>query len=120
MHRSLQTPSTLKLFRRGSRGPLLRQIKAAIQSIIPDAEVILYGSQARGSATRESDWDMFVLTDAEVTYMLERTLRQRMDVLSLDADIVISAFVQNRQTWLSSLAQASPYHQNIVREGIVL
>lgn len=115
-----QTRPTTKPFRRGRRGILLRQIKAAVQAVLPDAEVILFGSQARGDATRESDWDILVLTDAEVTYALERTLRRRMDDLSLQTDVVVSAFVHNRHTWMSPLAQASPYHQKIVREGIVL
>jgi predicted nucleotidyltransferase len=99
---------------------LLRQITAEIQVILPDAEVILYGSQARGAATRDSDWDLLVLTDAEVTYALERTVRRRMDDLSLDTDTVISAFIYNRQTWGSPLMQVSPYHQNIMRDGIAL
>jgi len=97
----------------------LRRIKTEVQMVLPDAEVILYGSQARGDATHDSDWDIIVLTDVEVTHSLERTLRRQMDELSLNADVVITAFVHNRQTWMSPIAQASPYHQNITREGIV-
>ncbi len=107
-------------YHRKNRKQLLRTIKIAVQFILPDAEVILYGSQARGDASRNLDWDILVLTDAEVTYQLERNLRRKMDDLSLQADVVISAFVRDLHTWMTPLAKTSPYHQNIIREGILI
>ena len=44
---------------------LLKQCKAAITDILPDAEIILYGSRARGDAHPDSDYDLLVLTDQE-------------------------------------------------------
>ncbi|MFM7235615.1 MAG: nucleotidyltransferase domain-containing protein [Cyanobium sp.] len=41
--------------------PLLRTITAEIQAAIPDAEVRLFGSRARGTARPDSDLDLLVI-----------------------------------------------------------
>ncbi|WP_411875811.1 nucleotidyltransferase domain-containing protein [Vulcanococcus limneticus] len=40
--------------------PLLRTITAEIQAAIPGAEVLLFGSRARGTARPDSDLDLLV------------------------------------------------------------
>ena len=42
---------------------LLKHCKKAIRQVVPDADVILYGSRARGDATEYSDYDILVLTN---------------------------------------------------------
>ena len=96
------------------------QVKTIARSILSDADVILYGSRARGDERADSDWDFLILTDEQVTVALEEKVRRAMDTLSLDLDVVISAFVENRQYWSTPLAKASPYHQVIEREGIAV
>jgi hypothetical protein len=46
---------------------LLKRCRAAIESIDSSAEIILYGSRARCEAKPESDYDLLILTDGEVT-----------------------------------------------------
>ncbi len=43
------------------RETLLERVKTAIQDVVPDAEIILYGSRARGTAHPDSDWDFLIL-----------------------------------------------------------
>jgi len=98
----------------------LRKIKTTVHSVLPDAEVILYGSRARGEATRESDWDILVLTDAAVTFDRERQVWHKLDALSLEVAEVISAMVYNHQDWQNPLTAVTPYFANVSREGITL
>lgn len=44
---------------------ILRQIRVLLHSIAPEAQVILYGSRARGNAREDSDWDILILIDGE-------------------------------------------------------
>lgn len=45
--------------------PVINNIKELKKMILPDAKLILFGSQARQDATSESDWDMLILIDKE-------------------------------------------------------
>jgi predicted nucleotidyltransferase len=42
---------------------IARMISSRIKMKDPNAEVILFGSHARGQATEESDWDILILID---------------------------------------------------------
>ncbi len=45
--------------------PIIKSIRELKHSILPDATLILFGSQARQDATSESDWDMLILLNKE-------------------------------------------------------
>lgn len=50
---------------------ILQRAKAAILAVEPRAEVLLFGSRARGEAHEDSDFDLMILTPEEVR-VLER------------------------------------------------
>ncbi|MHB9026176.1 MAG: nucleotidyltransferase domain-containing protein [Armatimonadota bacterium] len=103
-----------------SHNVFLRRVKDAIRELLPDAEVILYGSRARGEARADSDWDLLVLTDQPVTTQVEEALWDRLFPIEVETTEVISAFVKNRRDWSTALAKASPYHRNIERDGVAV
>ena len=43
------------------------RVCAAVHAVEPGATIILYGSRARGDAESDSDWDLLVLLDGDVT-----------------------------------------------------
>jgi predicted nucleotidyltransferase len=99
---------------------LLKRCKAAIKEILPDAEIILYGSRARGQAAPDSDYDLLVLTDEEADLDLEEKIRSAIFDLQLEYDVLLSVFAYNRDQWSSPLYRAMPFHKNIDREGIAV
>ena len=99
---------------------VLKRCKAAIKGIVPDAEVILYGSRARGQAAADSDYDLLVLTDLEADLDLEEEIRSAVFDLQLEYDVLLSVFAYNRGQWSSPLYRAMPFHKNIDREGIAV
>ena len=99
---------------------LLSEVKTAVLELEPTAEVILYGSRARGDATPESDWDLVVLVDGEVDRRRDEHLFRRIYDLCLKLDEVLVAYMYDRNVWNTPLYQAMPFRQNVMREGIVL
>ncbi len=106
----------------GSRAEraLLEQCRDAVRNLVPGAEVILYGSRARGNAEPESDYDLLVLVDGPVDWQLEDLIRRSLYHFELERDVVVTVNAYNRADWYSPLYCAMPFQRNVEREGIML
>jgi predicted nucleotidyltransferase len=87
---------------------VLNKCKIAVKKVSPDADIILFGSRARGQAQEYSDYDLLILVDQQADLKLSE----------LETEAMISFVVQNRNVWNSPLSRAMPFHKNIDREGI--
>jgi uncharacterized protein len=112
----LQESSVISLAERG----LLEKCRDAIREVVPGADLILYGSRARGDAGLESDYDLLILIDGPVDWRLEDRIRQRLYSLELGSGVALSVSAYNRSDWCSPLYRAMPFNQNVEKEGIVL
>jgi uncharacterized protein len=99
---------------------LLRRIRETVHAIEPTAQIILYGSRARGDAAPDSDWDLLVLLDGHVPYSRIDAVRHRLYELEWDTDTVLSSIVRSKTEWDSPLYDAMPFHANVQREGMRL
>ena len=102
------------------REELLERVKQTIHEIEPDADIILYGSRARGDAHPESDWDFLILLDGVVDDTRTDTIRHRLYDIEWDCGEVLSAFVRSRQDWNTPLSQVMPFSKVVRAQGILL
>ena len=98
----------------------LLELKARILEKFPDAEIILYGSKAKGNADDESDMDVLILLDREINNALEEEIFHISYEIELKHGVVFGEIVENKDFWVSPKACAMPLHRNIDKEGIAI
>lgn len=95
-------------------------IKSAIYNKNPQAEIILFGSRARGQETKDSDWDILILLNTPyVDRETEKEYREELFDVELETGQAISTFVFSKQDW-ETKHSVTPLFHNIQREGIHL
>ncbi len=99
---------------------LVQDIKAVALRVSPGAEIVLFGSRARGDARPESDYDLLFLAQQPLTPMQRETLNDALYEIELRHGIVISSIIIDRSRWETPRHRVTPLHQYIDREGIVL
>jgi len=100
------------------KNTLLKRVKAAVQALAPGAEIILYGSRARGTARSDSDWDLLILLPVAVNHSLEIQIKDCLYDIELETDTVLSSIIRSKQDWLSERYAVLPLRQKIEKEGI--
>ena len=98
---------------------IISLIKQNISDIDPNAQVILFGSRARGDEKVESDWDLLVLTDYPVDLEKERLFRNHLYDLELETGEPFSLFAYSKSDW-NTKQRITPFFINVTREGISL
>jgi predicted nucleotidyltransferase len=96
---------------------VLSKIRTLVKGIDPSADVILYGSRARGEENSDSDWDLLILVDSPSDLDYERIFRHKLYDIELELGEAFSVTVHNKNEWKSKYWM-TPLFQNITREGI--
>jgi len=94
-------------------------IRNYVSSIDPNAEIILYGSRARGDERTDSDWDILILTDNSINLQIERKFRDKLYDLELETGEPFSVFAYSKNDW-KTRQRITPFYQNETREGILI
>ena len=92
-------------------------IRNYINTIDPGADVILYGSRARGDERPDSDWDILILTNNAADLMTERKFRNKLYDLELETGEALSVFVYSKSDW-QTRQRITPFFHSVSREGI--
>jgi predicted nucleotidyltransferase len=102
------------------REALLKRVKEVVQSFDPEADIILYGSRARGDWTDDSDWDLLVLLSEEPDRERRNAIIDGVYEVELETDQILHPFIRTKAFWESGLGRALPLRRNIDREGLPL
>ena len=97
---------------------VLERCRDAIRAVDLSADVILYGSRARGDDEATSDYDLLVLIDGEASLEKEDIICRQLYPIELETGKVLLAMVYSRQQWDAPLYRAMPFHMNVERDGV--
>lgn len=99
---------------------LLRRCKSAVTDVAGDADLILYGSRARGDAKEYSDYDILVVIDGPVDMPLKERILANVYPLLLETGRMLTLIIYSKKQWDSPLYRAMPLHKNVDREGLMI
>lgn len=99
---------------------ILNKIKVAVYSIAPNAEIYLYGSRARKTAKKNSDWDILILLNIpSISFEFEKQLINVLYDVEIETGEVISPVIYTKKEW-SERFHITPLFENITLDGIRL
>ncbi len=101
------------------KATVLNALRETLKRIAPDARAILFGSQARGDARPDSDWDILILVDkprltAEDYDNLAYPLRE----LGWELGETINPVLYTLKDWARN--SFTYFYKNVTKEGIAL
>ena len=97
---------------------LIKYIIDKIVSEIHPDKIILFGSYARGTATKDSDLDLFIIKDGKVE---NREIRRQIDLLLFGRRFGVDIIVRKPQEVEANLRDYNPFYvYHIFRDGRVV
>ena len=91
------------------------QVKEAVLQIDKDAEIILFGSRARGDYGSDSDWDFLILLNSPGTSEVEELIRNKIYDIELETEEVITSIIEQKSEW--EKYEEALIYKNIEEQG---
>jgi len=92
----------------------IRQLK---RQLIPNEKVILFGSQARGDAREDSDWDLLLIVNSDSTN-LDDEIKYSYPFAKLGwaHNIDLNVLLYSENDW--EKRNFMPFYKNVLKDGI--
>lgn len=95
-------------------------IKRNVREVDPAAEVWLYGSRVRGSAGKDSDWDVLVLSaKKKVSFADEEKFMDHICDVIVSTGQFVHLFVYGKEDWYTNHSM-TPFYQSVTSEAVLL
>ena len=104
------------------RSHVVHSVKDTLRRVAPEAEVILYGSEARGDAREDSDIDLLILVNKEklTNQDIEEITYPLYELESMvNYEFSISPKVYTHNQWYDRPFR-TPFFINVMNEGVKL
>jgi len=98
----------------------LHEVKQIVRKFLPAAEVLLYGSVARGVQDAESDYDILVLTGQSLSKEAETRADDAIFDLESATGLIVSTIFCSKEQWDTPLYRAMPFHWEVDRDAVML
>jgi len=99
---------------------ILKKVKEIVRRYDSNADIILFGSRARGDYHEESDWDFLILTSLPESEELKKKVRRDiLEEIEWKTFEVIQTIWHNKNVWEDQYSITNIY-ESIQAEGILV
>ena len=96
---------------------IFQEIQALKRQILPNEKVILFGSQARGDAREDSDWDLLLIVNSNLTNLDDEIkYSYPFTKLGWTFNTDFNVLLYSKNDW--EKRNFMPFYKNVVNEGI--
>lgn len=103
-----------------SRETIIKMLTETARNVVPTgSKVVLFGSQARGDANEESDWDILVLLDSQRVLLSDYdNIAYPIRAAGWDVDAIVNPILYTKTDWQNN--SNTLFYKNVTKDGIVL
>jgi len=95
-------------------------VRQTLYSVVPDADIIFFGSRVRNDAHKESDWDFLILLDQPFKREAKLKIQDCLYDIELEYNEILSSIIRTKQEWNSLQYSVLPLKKTIEKEGVIL
>ncbi len=96
----------------------LARLKAELTAHYPVAKTLIFGSVARGTAEKESDLDVLVLTKRPMKHREKHDIYAMVTKINQAFDSNISTLIVDERSWENGLYSLLPIKEEVNRDGV--